>query len=523
MTRFHGALLVAAVCLLNAVPAAGQIVGNPIEVSGHVGYFKPDDRARTSEGPAYGAAAGLRVLPWLTLEGQAIFAPSDADSGDGQKHNFTYAGIDGRFHLLPPEGRVVPFLLVGAGYGSSHTGVGGRGEKLERGAGSLGLGALWNIRNQRTYVRFQVRDIMFRERGPKEFSNHMTASIGLQYVFGGSEKDSDLDGVRDALDRCADTPFGARVDAHGCPIDSDGDGVFDGLDQCENTTAGCVVDENGCPVDSDGDGVCDGLDQCADTPAGAAVDAHGCPSDLDGDGVLAGLDQCPDTPKGCTVDGNGCSTDSDGDGVCDGIDQCPDTPDSVAVNALGCPYELSPVETQLLQTGRVRIKNVDFVSARGDLDPQVFPLLRELGMIMRQYPDLEFELAGFTDDRGDSAGALRMSQARATAVESWFAKNTPDFARVKMQVKGYGAAGVGNSARYVELRIVNMDEVPAELEKRQPPAETGDGGSGVAPDSSGTGTPGGGGTSPDSSGTGSPPDSSGGGAAPDSTGGGRTP
>jgi outer membrane protein OmpA-like peptidoglycan-associated protein len=494
MTRFHGALLVVAVCLLSAVPAAGQIVGNPIEVSGHAGYFKPDDRARTAEGPSFSGTVGIRLQPWMTLEGHALFAPSDQDSGAALKHNFSLAGIDARFNLLPPEGRVVPFLLVGAGYGLSRTSVAGNDEKLERGAASLGLGALWNIRDQRTSVRFQVRDVMFRERGPREFSNHMAVSLGLHYVFGGREQDSDLDGVRDRLDRCPDTPFGANVDAHGCPIDTDGDAVFDGLDQCEGTLAGCVVDENGCAVDSDGDGVCDGLDQCADTPAGASVDAKGCPADLDGDGVLAGLDQCPDTPKGCTVDENGCSTDSDGDGVCDGVDQCPNTPDSTAVNAAGCPFQLGPVETQLLQTGRVRIRDVNFASARGDLQTEIFPLLRTLGSIMRQYPELQFELAGYTDDRGDEAAAERMSLARATAVQAWFAKNTPDFANVKLSVNGYGADGVGDKARYVELRVLNTGAVPAELEKRQPPPGA------VPQGGTGDAVPGSGGSPPDSTG-----------------------
>jgi len=528
MTRLHGALLAAAVCLLSTTPAMAQIVGRPIEISGQAGYFKPDDRARTSEGPMFGGSVGMRLLPWMTLEGQALFAPSKADSGQNQKHNFSFAGLDARFHLLPPSDPVVPFVLVGTGYGLSHSSVGGTDDKLDRGAATLGLGALWNIRDQRTYVRFQVRDIMFRERGLKEFSNHAAVSIGLQYHFGGTEQDTDFDGVRDRLDKCPDTPLGAKVDANGCPLDSDRDGVFDGLDRCPDTKTGCVVDSTGCAIDSDGDGVCDGLDQCADTPAGADVDEAGCPRDADGDGVLAGIDKCPDTPKGCTVDENGCSTDSDGDGVCDGIDECPNTPPNTPVNAAGCPYQLDETERSLLETGKVRIKSVNFVSARGDLDKVVFPLLKRLGEIIDQYPTLQFELVGYTDDRGDTAAAARMSLARAEAVLSWFQKNAPRFDGARVQVKGGGADGVGDRARYVELRILNVSAVPAELEKRTPPPDTGSGDvspGGAVPDTGGTG-----GIQPDSSGAGSgaAPDSGsgsapapGGGAAPDSTSGGK--
>lgn len=88
--------------------------------------------------------------------------------------------------------------------------------------------------------------------------------------------DSDGDGVPDSLDRCPNTPAGARVDAQGCEPDSDGDGVVDRLDQCPNTPRGSRVDAKGCELDSDGDGVVDRLDKCPGTRAGARVDAQGC-------------------------------------------------------------------------------------------------------------------------------------------------------------------------------------------------------------------------------------------------------
>lgn len=62
--------------------------------------------------------------------------------------------------------------------------------------------------------------------------------------------------------------------------DSDGDGVIDALDQCPNTPKGAPVDKVGCPLDSDGDGVMDYMDQCPDTPAGVSVDVYGCPTKL---------------------------------------------------------------------------------------------------------------------------------------------------------------------------------------------------------------------------------------------------
>ncbi len=62
-------------------------------------------------------------------------------------------------------------------------------------------------------------------------------------------KDSDHDGVIDSLDKCPNTPAGAKVDKNGCPLDSDHDGVIDSLDKCPNTPAGLKVDKNGCPIE----------------------------------------------------------------------------------------------------------------------------------------------------------------------------------------------------------------------------------------------------------------------------------
>ncbi len=60
------------------------------------------------------------------------------------------------------------------------------------------------------------------------------------------KKDTDGDGVADYLDKCPNTPAGAKVDGAGCELDTDGDGVPDWKDKCpvEKGTA----ELNGCPA-----------------------------------------------------------------------------------------------------------------------------------------------------------------------------------------------------------------------------------------------------------------------------------
>ncbi len=467
-------LLLLCLGLAIAQPAAAQIMGRPFEFSGQAGVNHYDIRGRMQDGPGYAGSVGWRAKPWLVLEGQALFGPAQADTLPRQDHNLFSAGLDLRMNLRSPEGKMVPFVLVGGGYTSSHT-SGRPPDKLERGSGSIGLGMLYRLANQRAFVRFQVRDLFFRERDALEFSNHFAATLGLHVLLGGRPRDSDLDGVRDALDTCPGTPIGAKVDANGCPLDGDGDKVFDGLDKCEGTPAGCVVNKDGCPADADGDGVCDGVDTCPDTPKGATVDARGCPSDPDGDGIMDGVDECANTIQGCTVDEKGCPADSDKDGVCDGLDLCPNTPAGLRVDAAGCPIEVSVKEIELLDTGMIRLENINFDTGKATIKPVSFPVLEEVARILQQYPTLQIEIGGHTDNTGGAALNEKLSGERAAAVLDHLKQNFPEIASSQFTAKGYGptrpvapnTTTLGRAKnRRVEFKVMNTSALRIERERR---------------------------------------------------------
>jgi OOP family OmpA-OmpF porin len=270
--------------------------------------------------------------------------------------------------------------------------------------------------------------------------------------------------------------MGAKVDVTGCPTDADGDGVWDGLDKCPDTPKGAAVDATGCPKDTDGDGVYDGLDQCENTPKGAMVDAKGCPTDSDGDGVYDGLDKCPNTPKGAKVDADGCPTDADGDGVYDGLDKCPDTPKGAKVDADGCPIVVTEKETELLDTGMIRLQNVNFETGKSDLLPESKPILDDIGPILRKWPQLQIEIGGHTDSRGAEAKNQALSEARANTVRDYLTQKFPDIVASQLTAKGYGESkpiapnkGAANMAknRRVEFVVLNKDVLKKEIEKRK--------------------------------------------------------
>jgi hypothetical protein len=186
MSVTQRALLVIVLAALCAAPASAQIVGHPLELSGGAGYFHYDARARMTDAPAYMGALGLRLASFLSVEGQATFGPTNSDVLPGEPdQNFFYAGLDGRWNLRHADERVVPFLLTGVGYAWNHCEPLAPA-KLDRGAGNVGLGALWSLfGSQRTFLRTEVRDYFFRERDATEFSNHLAATVGLTWLWDG--------------------------------------------------------------------------------------------------------------------------------------------------------------------------------------------------------------------------------------------------------------------------------------------------------------------------------------------------
>jgi OOP family OmpA-OmpF porin len=262
----------------------------------------------------------------------------------------------------------------------------------------------------------------------------------------------------------------------GCPIDTDRDGVPDGLDQCPDTPAGATVDERGCPRDSDADGVFDGIDQCPDTPSGVAVDARGCPLDADNDGVPDHLDQCPNTPAGTAVDERGCPRDSDADGVPDNLDLCPNTPAGARVDKDGCPIEVSEKEIQLLDKGLITVRNITFETGKSEILPTSEATLHELGRIFIQWPTLQIEIGGHTDNRGSDALNQTLSESRANAVRDWLMRNYPQIGATQLSTVGYGegrpiASNANETGRAlnrrVEFKVLNQEELRKIQERRR--------------------------------------------------------
>lgn len=255
---------------------------------------------------------------------------------------------------------------------------------------------------------------------PKDFK---VDSLGCPF-------DDDRDGVPNEQDKCPETPSNIhQVDVNGCPRDADKDSVFDEFDKCPNTPQGTPVDERGCPRDSDGDGVFDVSDKCPDTPKGVMVNREGCPFDTDKDGVYDEKDECPNTPHGYAVDSVGCTIDDDRDGVINEKDKCPNTIFGVKVDTVGCPLNKKQ-DLDLLRKG------INFKTGSAELTKNSTPTLDDIVALLKDFPEVNLEIQGHTDNKGKPDKNKVLSENRAKSVLDYITSHGIDVSRLRSA--GYG-------------------------------------------------------------------------------------
>lgn len=427
--RFCIPAIFTALAALTATPAMGQRPGT-IELGAFGRYTKFDRSLGWDNAFGGGGRLGVFVAPGLALEVSAAYVMVN---GPGNT-NIRLVPINGRLLYSVPLAESFQ-LLLGAGYvRNNYTNTTGSWEDGATGLLGLRFG-------NRVAIRLEAIEDFFSSpfnQGPNTSNNwNATVQAGLSVLLGrDGPKDGDHDGVVDGFDACRDTPTGDAVDDRGCsiPKDSDSDGVGNAGDACPNTPLGDKVDLSGCslPKDSDGDGVNDATDQCTNTPLGERVNAVGCALDSDGDGVVDGIDQCANTLVGTPIDATGCALpkDSDGDGVLDPADKCPGTIAGERVDAIGCPILF--IERQR----RVVLEGVNFETASANLTDQSYVTLNRVAASLAAHPELQVEVAGYTDSRGSDLYNQRLSQSRAEAVRGYLIRK--GVAADRLSARGFG-------------------------------------------------------------------------------------
>jgi outer membrane protein OmpA-like peptidoglycan-associated protein len=241
--------------------------------------------------------------------------------------------------------------------------------------------------------------------------------------------DSDRDGIPDSVDKCKKVPEDkdGYNDDDGCPdFDNDKDGIPDTIDKCPNVPEDKdgYSDNDGCPdFDNDKDGVPDSLDKCPNVPEDidGFEDGDGCPDfDNDKDGVPDSLDKCLNAPE--DVDGfedkDGCpDLDNDKDGVPDSLDKCPAVAGTADNN--GCPPKPKAEE---VKRRPLILNGVMFEGGKAELTEASLATLDQVAQSLLEWSKVKIEVRGYSDNKGNEAANLRMSQLRAEAVRDYLIK-----------------------------------------------------------------------------------------------------
>lgn len=228
---------------------------------------------------------------------------------------------------------------------------------------------------------------------------------GLKELQGCPDKDGD--GITDLEDNCPDDK--GLIEFKGCP-DRDGDKIMDKEDECPDEAG--IPEFIGCP-DRDGDKTPDKYDACPDVAG--PKEFKGCP-DKDGDTVLDKDDDCPELVG--AVDNKGCPwPDTDKDGVVDKEDDCPTTPGLVELKGCSPAPVLKAEEQKILEKA---FASLEFATGKDIIKPVSFKSLNELAGLMKQHAeDWTLKLSGHTDNQGDAAKNMLLSEKRAKAIKKY--------------------------------------------------------------------------------------------------------
>jgi OmpA-OmpF porin, OOP family len=208
-----------------------------------------------------------------------------------------------------------------------------------------------------------------------------------------------------------------------CPLaDFDGDGIANRKDNCPTDAEDKdeFEDKNGCPdLDNDEDGILDTEDKC---PLKKGTERfEGCPPpDQDGDGIVDPDDQCPTEPG--LKERDGCPLrDTDGDGSMDDVDNCIN--EVGPADNQGCPKKQKQL-VKITKDKLVILDKVYFDTNKATIQSRSFKLLDQVAQVLNDHTEVKrVRVEGHTDDQGNDAHNLKLSQDRADAVSIYLMAN----------------------------------------------------------------------------------------------------
>ena len=99
------------------------------------------------------------------------------------------------------------------------------------------------------------------------------------------------------------------------------------------------------------------------------------------------------------------------------------------------------------------LNNVFFERMKPDILPESHGELERLVSVMKEYPRMEIQLSGHTDNRGLATSKMELSHLRVEAIKTYLTKQGIDKDRIRL--KAYGSSRPVASNRYEQTRKLN--------------------------------------------------------------------
>ena len=161
------------------------------------------------------------------------------------------------------------------------------------------------------------------------------------------------------------------------------------------------------------------IPETADPPRAPVVAKEDFP-DRDHDGIRDDLDKCPDEPETYNgyQDADGCPDDDrDAPQLADTTTGCTKTG---AVDDADCADRAS---VKVGDSTIVTLKSIEFEFDKAIIRTKSYPVLDAVALALHDNPDIQLvEVGGHTDERGDDAYNLDLSDRRAAAVVTYLVK-----------------------------------------------------------------------------------------------------
>lgn len=227
--------------------------------------------------------------------------------------------------------------------------------------------------------------------------------------------------------------------------------------------------------DSDGDGVVDAVDQEANTPAGVPVDTRGRVLDSDKDGVPDYKDFEPFFPPraGETVDANGVVNNRNDKPITeDRVQEMIDA--SLARVQAGNEAGTTRVVTD---RGEIFLPMIYFPLGQSKIKFADYGTLSSVARVLQGNPGMRMVIRGYTDRVGNAANNQVLSYRRAESVVNHLVNQAGiDRSRLILQYRGEENAIVPLDKSYINRRVEFLTAEPGESEDAAPAGAGGRGG-----------------------------------------------